>query len=180
MKTRVIRNKIYDSVEFEHLKNEEKYLVVFLCTNPFISQIPIHRLSDKKLLYYLGWTQRRLDEVKKKLEKLRLAFFYGGYVLIFDKYATYNYSGPLNLKAQEGEWADIPPDIKAHFESMDTSIDTYINTSIDTLKNKKSEIRNNKSQIRKNKSQIRKNKSQIRKNKSVEENEDVDPSEIPF
>lgn len=144
MKTRIIHTKFWSDGFVSSLKHKEKLLFLYLFTNEKVNICGIYELPDKYIRADLELTQRELDNAKEKLQKSRKFIFKDGWIKIINVEKYNSYSGEKNEIANKKELSYVPDNFVEYARGIDTSIDT----SIDTLSNKKSEIRNKKLVIR--------------------------------
>lgn len=140
MKTRIIHTKFWKDNYISTLNHKEKLLFIYLITNDQVSICGIYELPDKYIRADLNLTKKELTDIKAKLQKDGKIAFWNGWVRVrnVDKYNRY--SGEKNDIARDRELS-LAPDKLVNFG---WGIDTSINTSMDTLRNQKSEIRNQK------------------------------------
>lgn len=136
MKTRIVHTKIWKDQWFSSLSKEAKLLWQYLLTNEKINISGIYELSDREIVFDTSIDTSTLPSIKQEISEK--AVFMEGWVRIFnvDRYNKYRNS-PLNELAYLKELSYVPADIRAFFQLPN---DTSIDTSIYTLRNKKSEI----------------------------------------
>lgn len=135
MKTRIIHTKVWRDEWFVSLSSEAKLLWLYLLTNDKINISGIYELTDREILFD---TSINISDTSIKDELKPKVIFAKGWVRIVnvEKYNKY-LNSPKNVTACIRELDYIPDNIKA-------DLDIPLDTSIDTLRNKKQEIINNK------------------------------------
>lgn len=136
VKTRIIHTKLWRDEWFASLSKDAKLLWQYLLTNERINISGVYELSDREIVFDTSIDTSMLPSLKKELSDK--ALFLDGWVRILnvERYNKYRNS-PLNELAYYKELSYVPDNVRDFF---DLPTDTSINTSIDTLRNKKSEI----------------------------------------
>lgn len=169
MKTRIVHCRFWQDQFISSLDKNTKLLFIYLLTNDRVSLTGIYELPDKYIKIDLDLTEEELQESKKNIQNYKKILFHDGWIMIInhDKYNSYK-GGKID-KAKEKEIANIPQSIyqymKEKIRTIDTSINTSIATSSDTLNNHKSKNIIHKSKNKNQKTKIKKqNKEKIEKN----------------
>lgn len=148
MQTRIIHTKLWKDGWYVNLSQEAKFLWLYLLTNDKINICGIYEITDREIIFDTSMNTDTLKKIKKELEPK--AIFYKDYVKIsnVEKYNNYRKS-PKNEVAYNRELSCIPDDVLRVY-----GIDTSMDTSIDTPRNQKSEIRNQEQEILNKESEI--------------------------
>lgn len=150
MKTRIVHTKIWKDSWFANLSKDAKLLWKYLLTNEKINISGIYELSDREICFDTSIDTSLLSSLKSELYPK--AQFLDGWVKIanVDKYNKYRNS-PMNEIAYQKEISYIPQGVR---NGLGIKNHTSIDTSIDTLRNKKPEIRTTKYKLRNTKQEI--------------------------
>ena len=174
MKTRIIHTKFWADGYISGLTKGEKLLFLYLLTNEKVGLCGIYELPDKYIRLVLEYSQEELDTYKKKFQKDHKFVFDNGWIAILNVVKYQNYSGEKNEVAIKRELSYVPKSL------LDTLSIEY-RYPMDTLLNKKPEIRNQNSEI--------KNQKKETINQKLEETRDFikndfkisgDREEVPF
>jgi len=145
MKTRIIYTDFYMDDYILSLPVKEKYLFIFLLTNPQVSLSGMYKISNRIITLCCGITDKELETIKQKFIKDGKFFFFKDWVKILNYENYNNFKGEKNLKALSREMSSIPSEVIQYRYSIDT-----LSTTRDTPINHKSEIINHKPVIKEN------------------------------
>src|SRR5690606_37424154 len=172
MKTRILHTKFWKDEFIMSLDTKGKCLFNYLLTNENNNLIGIYEIPEPYIALETGLTIPEIQEYKIKFQQAGKFVFYKSWVRIVNAERYNSYSGKKNEKAKERELSYVPEELM--------TIDTSIDTSIDSLLNHKSKIKNQKSKIKNKKSKIKEDRVSIgyREEGEVLTQEDLDLKEV--
>lgn len=142
MKTRIIYPKrIWYNKRFKKLSFEARILCLYLITNENIGLIPIYSQPDLEICFKLGFSEKKLEELKQELQNSELFFFHDEWVLINNDFSYCDYFGRDRLmESKAKEEKAIPQHIltalKPLINPLQTSYKPPINTKHKIINNK--------------------------------------------
>jgi hypothetical protein len=116
MKYRQIETKFWEDGYILELTNKEREFFLYLFTNPRVTMCGIYELSDKTIMYSLGYSLGELSDFKKRFQGDNKYAFYKGWVYIinFNKYNSFS-TAPNIIKSFVRDFNSIPNKIVNHF-----------------------------------------------------------------
>lgn len=79
---RYIPTSIWDDEVVQNLKPEEKYLLLYLFTNPLTNIAGVYKITQKRMAFDTGLDQDTINKILIRFEDLKLAFYHSGYIAI--------------------------------------------------------------------------------------------------
>ncbi|HOI22530.1 MAG TPA: hypothetical protein PLD45_04600 [Spirochaetales bacterium] len=92
---RYISTGFWDDAIVQELSLQEKYLLLYLYTNPLTNIAGVYKITQKRMSFDTGLDQEAIGQILTRLEKLKIAYFHLGYIVIpawptQQKYKTHN------------------------------------------------------------------------------------------
>lgn len=79
---RYIPTSIWDDEVVQDLKPEEKYLLLYLFTNPLTNIAGVYKITQKRMAFDTGLDQDTINKILLRFGDLKLAFYHSGYIAI--------------------------------------------------------------------------------------------------
>jgi len=79
---RYISTGFWDDGEVQELDPQEKYLLLYLFTNPLTNIAGVYKITIKRISFDTGLDQDTVRQILARLGSLKLAFYYSGYIII--------------------------------------------------------------------------------------------------
>ena len=116
MKYRQIETKFWEDNYILSLSNKEREFFLYLFTNSKVTLCGIYEISNKTIIYNLGYTAEELNDFKNRFQLDGKYVFYKGWVYIIN-FHKYNFFSPAPniLKAFIKDFNLIPPEITEYF-----------------------------------------------------------------
>lgn len=148
METRIVRTRFWKDEKVHKMSASAQHLFIYLLTCDSINLCGVFELPDDYISLEAKLDGNRLASAKKELGDLGRVRFHDGWVYVVNaqKYNPYHNS-PMTAIAFKKEVSLIPKDILIH---IGYTTDSTMDSTMDTPRNKKSEIRNKKPEIKNN------------------------------
>jgi hypothetical protein len=141
MKTRIIHTRFWQDSYVAKLSHKEKLTFIYLLTNDHVSLTGIYELPDKYIQLDLDLNEEEINFIKEKFQKDNKILFFDGWIKILNHDKYNSFKGEKIEIAKTKELEKIPLKIKQYQWSIDTSINTSIDTpSNDNHNNKNKDI----------------------------------------
>lgn len=149
MKSRAIQTRFWDDEVVSELDQYAKYLFIYLLTCQYINVSGVFQLSEKKIIFETGMTEKQFLLARDQLVTSQKVKFMDGWVYVVNADKNNNYRKiPSNQKTYDDEWSKVPLKVKSYFESeeiLPVNEGSEISQGLNI--NNKTQIINNKSYL---------------------------------
>lgn len=119
MKTRVVYPQLWLDEKFVLCSLETKVLFNYLINNIYLNLSRYSRISDRKIKFETGLTDKQLAVGKKELTDLKWCFFHEEWIYHNHECAYVDYEGNLKVQVAKAKEIDqIPSEIKGVFKGL--------------------------------------------------------------
>ena len=127
MKARQIQARFWDDEFVQGAKWQSRYVFIYLCTCLPINMSGIFQLSEKKIIFETGLSEKNFVIAKEELSKNKKVLFFRGWILVCNAFKNCKvWKSKSNWKAWEEEWSKVSKEVKDYFDTG-VGIDVYIN-----------------------------------------------------
>lgn len=116
---RLIRTHYWDNPDFQELSTEAKLALLFFLTNDKVNHTGVYRMSNKAIMYYLGFDIKTLTNTKKELVRFRNeVIIFQEWIYCVDAQERCGYYGEKSQKAIEREMKEVDKNALSYFRGL--------------------------------------------------------------
>ena len=123
---RQISTKIWKDETFVELSESEQRLVLYLITNGLVGLIPAYKISQREIMFDLGFNKEKLEKCIKSIKNVGM-YFIDGYCLMDNNFANYFITGGKTDKERQRQIDSLPNNIKDWVNSNITIAQLLVN-----------------------------------------------------